>query len=146
MMFSVLAIISLILAINGRPMLKQQLSNDNDFDRLTDLFKNNQCLTKPFEMVIAEPGCQNKTIRNNYCSGSCSSLYFPLNNTNKPYYSKCYVCKPDINHTYKTIVILNCEKTINGVRKKILKEIPVKLIGKCSCGSCSRITSTTNKG
>lgn len=86
-----------------------------------------KCETYPVKQVIHIPGCENKTIMNNFCTGQCYSSWEPdVDGTfiRGIRHRKCRGCIPILRK--QRIVSLNCER-------QTVKYIDVDIITVCKC-------------
>ena len=84
--------------------------------------QESQCLTIPFQGMIEFTECDGKKVffKNNYCSGSCSSVFIPSHK-----YQYCKACIP--SESEDKIFTFMCKN------KEITKT--VEIITKCGCGN-----------
>lgn len=88
------------------------------------------CKAFPFDMPIKEKGCEETSIKNNYCMGQCVSQVFSTS-------GKCRICIPD--ERYRKIVFLKCKKTVNGVEMFVQVPREIEIVKSCSCNKCPKL-------
>ena len=102
-------------------------------------FKSSRnCLTLSFAFKISPIDCIPVVIKNNYCTGLCSSYFIPAQGTKTPKAESCNVCKPARRSMYKKTINLKCFKREGNRIINISKAFDVSIVNKCKCGSCSR--------
>lgn len=95
---------------------------------------NKPCAAIEFDMVLKEPGCKPKIIKNKLCSGQCHNMFY-VKNGQRSKQSKCSLCQP--KDKFKTVVYFDCEKVIGGTTQSIKVSRDVTIIKECSCKACS---------